>query len=245
MAEKAPIPAFRPLFAQIKELIIERLEAGEWNQGEPLPSEGEFAAYYQVSQGTVRKAISEMADENMVVRFRGKGTFVASHTAESVRSRFFHLHHDSGTKDLPGSQPLSCRRLKSTPDIETRLQLASGTDVVMHERLRILRGQPVALETIIVPESLFPEMCSALADALPNEFYPYYEAQFGIRVVRALEQLRGVLADQREAELLNLSGPGAPLLEIDRLAVAYGDRPVEWRRSRCNTANHFYLSILD
>ena len=72
-------PAFSPLYQQIKGLILQSLQAGEWKPGEAIPSEMELAARFRVSQGTVRKAIDELAAENLVVRRQGKGTFVATH----------------------------------------------------------------------------------------------------------------------------------------------------------------------
>ena len=237
-------PAFRPLFAQIKELIVDRIRAGEWQPGEPLPSEAEFAEFYQASQGTVRKAITEMASENLVVRFRGKGTFVASHTKERAISHFFKLFRDDGGKDLPSSRPLSCHRQKATRAMAERLGVERGTNVVVIERVRMLGEAPFIFEIIVVPEGLFPDVCASLKDSLPNEFYPYYETKYAVRVIRAIEHLRSVAADEREAETLEVA-VGAPLLEIDRVAVTYDDKPVEWRRSRCNTREHHYLSILN
>src|SRR5579863_1126403 len=77
---------YTPLYEQIKALITQYLVAGKWSPGEPIPSELELASRYRVSQGTVRKAIDELAAANILVRRQGKGTFVATHTAE--RSRF-------------------------------------------------------------------------------------------------------------------------------------------------------------
>ena len=71
-------PSFRPLYQQIKALITKSLQAGEWKPGEMMPSEVELAGRFKVSQGTVRKAIDELAAENLVVRRQGKGTFVAA-----------------------------------------------------------------------------------------------------------------------------------------------------------------------
>src|SRR5262249_5221027 len=70
-------PDFRPLYAQVKELLIARLVRGEWRPGGVLPSEFSLAATFGVSQGTVRKALDEMAAQNLVVRRQGRGTFVA------------------------------------------------------------------------------------------------------------------------------------------------------------------------
>ena len=49
-----------PLYTQVKKRITESLVRGEWNPGEVIPSEIELAHIYDVSQGTVRKAIDEL-----------------------------------------------------------------------------------------------------------------------------------------------------------------------------------------
>lgn len=236
-------PSVSPLFAQIEELIVDRVRAGEWKPGEPLPSESEFAKFYGVSQGTVRKAVAQMAADNLVVRFRGKGTFVASHTDEREHSHFFHIHGDGGQKILPSSRQISCGKRRATREIEARLQLPPKEEVVVLERLRTFDGKTRVFESIVVASSTFPDLCANLRQSAPNELYPLYERLYGIRVVRAEERLKAVAADGREAELLGVA-QGAPLLEIDRIAMTYGDVPVEWRRSHCNTADHYYLSLL-
>ena len=72
-------PSFSPLYQQIKTLILRSLQEGEWRPGEAIPSEIDLAARFKVSQGTVRKAVDELAAENLLVRRQGKGTFVATH----------------------------------------------------------------------------------------------------------------------------------------------------------------------
>lgn len=236
-------PSARPLFAQIEELIVDRVRAGEWKPGEPLPSESEFAQFYGVSQGTVRKAVAQMAADNLVMRFRGKGTFVVSHTDEREHSHFFHIHDDSCQKILPSSRQISCSKSRATPVIERRLQVQANAEVVVIERLRTFAGAARIFETIVVAGATFPNLCADLSESPANELYPLYESLYGIRVVRAEERLKAVAADDREAEFLGVQA-GTPLLEIDRVAMTYGDVPVEWRCSRCNTADHFYLSLL-
>ncbi|MEI7569167.1 MAG: GntR family transcriptional regulator, partial [Alcaligenaceae bacterium] len=66
-------PSFSPLYQQIKELVLQSLQAGEWKPGDLIPSEFELAARFKVSQGTVRKAIDELAKEHLLVRRQGKG----------------------------------------------------------------------------------------------------------------------------------------------------------------------------
>jgi DNA-binding transcriptional regulator YhcF (GntR family) len=95
-AGRGPAPAFSPLYRQIKELLTQSLQGGEWRPGEAIPSEVELAARFKVSQGTVRKAIDALADENLLVRRQGKGTFVATHAEERVQFRFLRLMPDDG-----------------------------------------------------------------------------------------------------------------------------------------------------
>ena len=64
----AASPTFSPLYQQIKSLIMQSLQSGEWKPGELIPSEVELAFRYKVSQGTVRKAIDELSAENLVVQ---------------------------------------------------------------------------------------------------------------------------------------------------------------------------------
>ena len=102
IAPAGPTPAFSPLYQQIKELILHSLQSGEWKPGEAIPSEMELAARFRVSQGTVRKAIDELAADNLVIRRQGKGTFVATHAEQHVRYRFLKLMPDSGDRDSEG-----------------------------------------------------------------------------------------------------------------------------------------------
>src|SRR5258705_13396224 len=100
-------PSFRPLYLQIRALLTQSLDAGEWKPGEPIPSEIELASRFNVSQGTVRKAIDVLAAENIVVRRQGKGTFVATHTEENGSNfRFLRIRRDDAVDEYPKSRLL-------------------------------------------------------------------------------------------------------------------------------------------
>ena len=94
-------PTFSPLYRQIKDLIMQGLASGEWRPGESIPSEAELAIRFNVSQGTVRKAIDEMAAENLVVRKQGKGTYVASHNDPRAFFRFLRVVPNEGGVSVP------------------------------------------------------------------------------------------------------------------------------------------------
>ena len=89
---------YRPLYRQVKELLMKRLSDGSWTPGQLLPSEPDIAADLGVSPGTVRKALDEMSAESLLVRRQGRGTFVARHDDERILFQFFRLVPDSGAR---------------------------------------------------------------------------------------------------------------------------------------------------
>jgi GntR family transcriptional regulator len=112
MVETAP--DFRPLYAQVKELLIRRLVEGRWRPGDALPAETSLAVELGVSQGTVRKALDEMAAANLLERRQGKGTFVARHSRQRSLFHFFHIVGEDGRKELPSSRILQMRSRAAT-----------------------------------------------------------------------------------------------------------------------------------
>jgi GntR family transcriptional regulator len=239
-------PAFSPLYQQIKGLILQSLEAGEWRPGELIPSEMELAARFKVSQGTVRKAIDELASENLVMRRQGKGTFVATHAAQQVQYRFLKLHPDAG--DLQGEgraerHILDCRRLRAPAEVARALALRTG-DATMHVR-RILSfaGIPTILEDIWLPGHAFKGLTTEQMSSYQGPTYAMFELDYGVRMVRADEKIRAVLPDAEQAQLLNVPG-STPLLSVERTAFTYNDVPMELRRGLYRTDTHHYRNAL-
>src|SRR5688500_8333636 len=87
---------FRPLYRQVKDVLVGRIASGAWRAGDAIPSEFEIAAELATSQGTVRKALDEMTAERLVVRRQGRGTFVARHDDARILFQFFKLVPDEG-----------------------------------------------------------------------------------------------------------------------------------------------------
>lgn len=230
-------PRAQPLYAQVKALMMQRLIAGQWRPGQLLPSEFQLADEFGVSQGTVRKALDELAAENVVVRRQGRGTFVAEHDDHRALFHFFHLVGPDGERRLPESRLLSVRKGLAGRDEAARLNIARGDTVIRIRRVRLLEGRPAIAETIAVPYTLFPDL--AEIREVPNTLYDLYERRYGITIARAIERLAAVAAAEREAKLLEIE-PGTPMLEIDRTALALDGSPVEWRVSRCLTETHHY-----
>lgn len=238
-------PVFSPLYQQIKALITRSLQEGEWKPGELIPSEADLAARFGVSQGTVRKAIDELAADKLLMRRQGRGTFVATHHEEEVKFRFLRLVSDA-EPDRPGAmqrQFLACHRVRASADVVRVLGIKGGDMVLEIRRILQLDGEPVVYEEIYLPGAAFRGLTAERLEEYKGPLYALFESEFGTRMVRAEEKLRAVNADAAEAELLKVA-PGTALLSVERLAYSYGDQPVELRRGLYTTAHHHYRNTL-
>lgn len=231
------------LYMQIKELLTARIGKGDWLPGAIIPSEIQLARELGVSQGTVRKAITELVERNVLTRKQGRGTFVSTHDHNRALFHFFHIAANDGKKILPESLVLHCRRKNASRMVASRLGLAAGTKVISIERIRNFDGKAIIIETVILPADLFSDLGKASDNRLPNTLYELYEKKYGITIHSANERLRAVPASEHEASLLNVE-PGSPLLEIERTALTLDNTPVELRISRCNSAQHRYENTI-
>ena len=231
------------LYMQIKDLLIAKVGKGEWLPGSIIPSEINLALELGVSQGTVRKAITELVENNVLIRRQGRGTFVSNHDTDRALFHFFHITDDNGHKVLPDSRVLHCRRKPASRLEAAKLQLSSGTNVIRIERVRNFSAKPTMIETITLPAEPFDDLGREGNYDLPNTLYELYEKQYGITIHSADEHLRAVAASKHDAKLLNLE-VGTPLLEIERVALTLDKIPVELRISRCSTKQHHYHNTI-
>lgn len=236
-------PTFSPLYQQIKALITQSLQSGEWKPGELIPSEVELAGRFKVSQGTVRKAIDELAAENLVVRRQGKGTFVATHHEARAQFRFLRLMPDTGEPHSADNKILDVKRLRAPAEVARLLDMKSGDSVVFIKRVQAFDGAPTIVEELWLPGVLFKGLTAERLIEYKGPMYGLFETEFGTRMIRATERIRAVVADGEVAELLQVAR-GTPLLSVERVSYTYGDKPVEVRRGLYLTDRHHYQNEL-
>ena len=243
----AATPAFSPLYQQIKDLILQSLQASEWKPGESIPSEMELAARYRVSQGTVRKAIDELASGHLLIRKQGKGTFVATHAEHQVQYRFLKLVPDQGDLNTEGPaqrEIVDCKRLRASAEIARALALRPGDAVLQVRRVLSFVGVPTILEDLWLPGTPFKGLTAERLADYHGPMYALFETEFGVRMVRAEEKIRAVLPDKAQRELLQLP-PNTPLLSVERIAYTYNNTPMELRRGFYRTDTHHYHNDLN
>src|SRR5688572_11751145 len=234
---------FNPLYKEVKIRLTRGLAAGEWKPGEAIPSESKLAERFNVSIGTIRKAIDELVADRILLRQQGRGTFVATHTEDRTLFYFFHIVGKDGSRELPVTDLLTFRKARSNATEEERLGLARSAPIFRVHNLLKLGGAPVIFDEITVPALLFPDLDEDVFGGREGTIYGLYQARYGISVLRISERLSAANPPARAASLLEIT-TGSPALAIKRVAHTYDDTPVEYRVSWVNTDKHEYLSDL-
>jgi GntR family transcriptional regulator len=234
------VPLGTPLYEQIKHAMLSALAHGEWKQGEAIPPEKVLAERFGVSIGTLRKAIDELAAENILVRHQGRGTYVAVHTRNPHFFKFFRIVSEDGKKSYPTTELMRFRRLRASALVREKLALPAGSHVFEFSNVLSLNGDVVMADELSLPETLFPGMTERILRERPSTLYSLYQDAFGVNVIATDERLRTCQASASHAQWLNVQ-EGAALLQIRRVAYSYHRVPVEWRVSHVNTAAYEYL----
>ena len=237
------VRAMSHLYEQVRAQLIEGISAGRWGAGEPIPTEAQLAARFGVAIGTVRKAVDSLVAEQALVRRQGKGTYVTAHDGSRLLFHFFHIVTREGAKPYPEVRTVDFRRERADAQSAAALAIAPLEKVIRVRNVLSLEGAPVIVDDITLPADLFRGLTEKIFRARDNTIYHLYQSRYGINVLRTDERLRAVLAPRDIAQQLGVA-PGAPLLEIRRVALTFRDRPVELRLSRVNTARHDYHNTL-
>ena len=196
---------FSPLYKEVKTRLTRGLATGEWKPGEAIPSESRLAERFNVSIGTIRKAIDELVAERILLRHQGRGTFVATHTEDRTLFYFFHIVGKDGSRELPVTDLLSFRRARASAIEEERLGIRRGASVFRVQNMLKLSGKPVVFDEISVSAELFAGLDEQTFGERDGTIYGLYQARYGISVLRISERLSAVLPSARAAALLEIS----------------------------------------
>jgi GntR family transcriptional regulator len=231
----------QPAVPQIKALLVKSLNSGEWKPGAD-PQRAGAGARFGVSQGTVRKAIDEMAMENLLTRRQGGAPSwppMPSRTSSTASCDWRRTRacqrHGAALHGLPAhARPPRWPGRWSSP----------GDSVLQIHRTLSRMGRPVVLDEIWLPATPFKGLTADRLAQYAGPMYGLFETEFGVRMIRAEEKIRAVAADARTAEILQVA-VGAPLLSVERLSHTYHDKPVELRRGWYDTSTHYYRNELN
>lgn len=141
-----------PLYQQVADHLRRSIAAGEYPIGAQLPSEEDLCQEFGVSRITVRAALAQLVHDRLLVRQRGRGTFVASPPVEHQLIRLTDFIEDMAAAGLQAtSRVLLLREEPATEEVATQLGIPLGTPVVRLERQRFGDGNPIAVDTSYLP----------------------------------------------------------------------------------------------
>jgi GntR family transcriptional regulator len=231
-----------PLYKKIKLEITSTLSGGKLEPGVALPTEEQLSAQYGVSVGTVRRAMSELVAERVLIRQQGRGTFLAPLSSERMLNSFWHIVRKDGRREVPIVQTLRFGRSSADPAIAHALAIAPGAPIYRMLNLMLMGGHPVLVDDVRIPQALFPGLTKAEFVARDTTIYGFYQNRFRISIVQTIDRLTAASADDETAKLLAIPS-GSPVLEILRVAYTFHEQPVEWRRSLLHSDQYEFRDV--
>ena len=230
-----------PLYQRLRDQLAEQIANNRWRPGEAIPTEAALSAEYQLSTGTVRKAIDALVSEGILERQQGRGTFIRRAQFQSSLFRFFRFQTVSGERQVPESRILSIEPVAAPSAVAQALGLPADAPVIRIVRVRLLDVKPVLAEEIWLPRQRFQALLEIDLSREGPLLYPIYDEVCGQVVASAEETLTAESVNDVHARLLQVA-VNSPVIVIERLARDYAGSPLEWRRSRGH-AEHFRYSV--
>lgn len=221
------------LHIRVEQYCLEQIQCGKWPPGTQIPTENALASQLGVSRPTVRQAMGRLVSQGLLVRVKGRGSFVTQakllHQSTSMLSGYRQESERKGRTIMTEVLRLEVER--AGPETADRLSLASGAKVTVLTRLRRVggyhEGKPVVLTTVSVPYSRFPEMSQLDFTAL--SFYDAMEER-GLEIRRASRELEAAVPEPDVAKLLEISR-FEPVLLIRSVGFLADGTPGEYSES--------------
>ena len=219
--------SYIPYYIQVVDSLKDYIDHGGGQPGEQLPGDPELCRLFGVSRTVIRQALKELEYDGLIIREKGKGTFIAEPKIhESLFQELTGFYQDMAAKGhAPVSKILKQTLIPATPKIAAYLNLNPKTPVIHIDRLRFVQDEPIVLVTTYLPYSLCPILLEA--DLTEQSLYAFLEREYGLVIARGRRILEAVLANDYEAELLGVM-PGAPLILLDSVSYLDDGTPIEF-----------------
>jgi len=215
-----------PFYAQVKDLIYAGIREGKWQRGQQLPGEHELCDQFGVSRTVIRQALAELTYEGVLRKERGRGTFIAEAKVRgSLVQRLTGFFQDMTEQGYqPTSIVLRLEKMAATANLVTSLHLEPSAAVILIERLRFIKDEPLVLVATYVPYDLCPGLLGA--DLTQQSLYVYLEHEYGLKLAYGRRSITAIAASEHDAKLLNVK-KGAPLIQLDSVGYQADGTPLE------------------
>jgi GntR family transcriptional regulator len=228
----------RPLYLQVRDVVIERIGKGEWKPGEALPNEGVLAREFGLSTGTLRKALDLLETERVLTRRQGCGTYVNDQSSDAVASRYWRIGGSDGKPVVGDAKTIDIIEAPANEDECRRLSLGPHDHVYRARSVHLHGSVPFMVEEVSLPAMFFPGLLEK--KDIPRRVAALAQ-QHGILLGKAEERISLCSAPASIAPILCVA-PNTPVLLLDRLIFTVDGQPIEWRVAHFHTARGCYLA---
>jgi len=203
--KKSPIPAY----FQLKNIILGKIESGEYREDNLIPSERELSDLLDISRMTVRQALNQLVQEGVLHREKGKGTFVSK---SKIEQRNIMSFSDTVQKKglVPSTRVLHFSKEEAGEDLKAILELKGNEKIYNIRRLRLANNIPVGIEEDFIPEKYCPNMDKF---DLTGSLYRLIKEEYSHTINYVDNIIEAARASKEEKQLLNIS-PAVPVLNI-------------------------------
>jgi GntR family transcriptional regulator len=214
-----------PLYYQIHNIILEKIDAKEFVPHQQIPSEDELASMFEVSRMTSRQAVLKLLNEGRIYRKRGQGTFVAEPKIERKVARLTTFEADMKEAGLrPKAVVIQKNTIKAVDEVKKVLKLEEEEPVVKTVRLRLANDQPIAIAISVVPVKVCPSLEEETLEGVIS-LTMFMEEKYGLKIAYAEQKIQAIRANSYQSKLLKTK-KGNPLLQLHRVFYSSDHTPV-------------------
>jgi len=241
----------RAVYRQVADMLREKIQRGELEPGDRLPSESELAEHFNLTRMTIRHAIQDLKNEGLVISEHGRGVFVRA--APPVRrlaaDRFARRHRQAGkaaflaeaeqSGHMADVDRIEVGYMPATADVAHRLKVSEGARVVRRSRRYLANGRPVEQATSYVPADVAAGTAIEQLNTGPGGIYARME-EAGHTLSHFVEEVSARMPSPEERRSLDMS-PGVPVITLVRTAYDTAERPLEV----CDTVKVAHAYVLE
>ena len=217
-----------PRYYQLKEILEKRIQSGEFRSGAQFPTDEALCNEYELSRGTVRRAVEMLIDAGFLRREQGRGTFVNSARLSPVFFRLANFDDEMKARGWkPSTRLLNLRELPANKELSRQLHISAGDKIIEIVRLRLANDNPIAYEIRCLSSKTCPQL---LEEDLENQsIHSMLLDKYNIPLKRACYTIEARALSPREAEFLQAQ-PGSSGFAVERVTYTSDDSPVTWYR---------------
>lgn len=219
-----------PFYYQIEQFLMDNIASGKLTVGECIPPETELAELFGVSRATIRQSISNLVIKGVLVRHKGKGTFVQTPKVQEDSLQVLESFHEEMIKKgyCPETKVLEFKKISSIPEINQKLGLKEDEELYSLHRIRSVNGEVVFAFRTYLSTTRFPGLLEENFEQ--NSLYQRLEKRYGCRVNRVVRHIEARVANREEALLLGVERKSA-VFHVAFTGYCNTTEPVEYSQT--------------